>query len=463
MAPGTVRAGLIAQYERDPLVLYTGDVENGAVVSDRLYTSLGASVDLSRRVSARIVVPIGGQWGSEVPSLAGDGFAMGDIDLGGRVRFLDSKVLSTAVRLDVTLPLGGQEMWFGEQSLRGLGGLVAELKLGPARVIGDVGIIGRPAVATGQDFTLGSELTLGGNAMLDVWPEHVSVGAGVLSRAGFPNLWGGGAENPAELVAGGQFRTEGPWQIDVGFGRGLADGYGTTQFRGWGGVTYVHVKQPKLPKPAPVTAYVPTVEPTDEELFIEPIPEEPEWKPEELARVEEKEIIIRDPIQFVFAKPDILPISQPTLEAIAKLMEENPEISALVIEGHASDEGSYEYNYDLSVRRSLAIFQALVQVGVNPARLSIRGMGEVAPVAQGTTEEELAKNRRVIFHIVRRLRAGEESPPMRTEGAFPWNGAPAKFDVAKAPEPPPPPEDTKKKRPGKPDDTDPEQFREDEE
>ncbi|MFZ5481447.1 MAG: OmpA family protein [Myxococcota bacterium] len=463
MPPGTVRVGLVAQYERDPLVLYEGAYEDGAVVHDRLHTTAGVSLDLTRRLSARLTVPFAGQWGSEVPALSGDGFGMGDVAVGGRFRFLDLPYLSTAVRGDVTLPLGAQNLWIGEQSVRGFGGLVAEAKIGPARVAGDVGVIGRQAVDTGEDFTLGSELALAGTAMLDVWPDHVAVGAGVLSRAGFPNLWGGGAENPVELVAGGQFRTIGPWQVDVGFGRGLAAGYGTTQFRGWAGLTWVHLRPPKLPKVAPVVAYSPvTPDVPDDLLVIEPEPES--WKPQELARVEETEIVIRDPIQFELATANILPESLPTLEAIARLLSEHPEIAHIVVEGHASEEGSFAYNYDLSVRRSLAIFQALVTVGVHPARVSCRGMGEVAPVQAGLSEAELAKNRRVIFHIMRRLHAGEAGPAMTPDLAYPWSGEPAKFDVAKAPDPPKPPEEEAPKRPpATRDETDPDQFREEDE
>ena len=86
---------------------------------------------------------------------------------------------------------------------------------------------------------------------------------------------------------------------------------------------------------------------------------------------------------------------------VAKLINEDIQIGHLVIEGHASEEGSYGYNYDLSNLRARAIYRALVEAGVHPDRLSHRGYGEAIPIKSGEDEASLALNRRVEFHIVR--------------------------------------------------------------
>jgi hypothetical protein len=130
--------------------------------------------------------------------------------------------------------------------------------------------------------------------------------------------------------------------------------------------------------------------------------------------------------------------------AIAKLMSEKPEIAHLVIEGHASEEGDFRYNYKLSLERSLAGYEALVAAGVHPWRLSCRAMGEVQPVVPGDTPEALATNRRVLFHVVRQLRAEEPTPPEMTAPVkVPWTGEPAQvlpLPERAAPTPPPAPE-----------------------
>ncbi|MDP2310420.1 MAG: OmpA family protein [Pseudomonadota bacterium] len=461
--PGTVRVGTMLQYERDPLILYQLDREAGSVVANRFMAHLGVSVDLTKRLSARFVLPIAGQWGSEVERLAADQGGIGDATLGARVRLFDLGPVSTAARADIYLPFGTKSAYLGETGLRGMGGLVAQAQFGPLALLADAGVLGRAVVPTDQDFSLGSELVLSGGVRVDIWPDNVAVGAGVLSRTGFTNFWGPGAESPTELVAGIQLRPMTDWRLDVGFGRGLAAGYGTTQFRVYTGLTWQ--RTPPLPQsltPEPLAKVLITEAP---DLPVDPVEvvviEKPVWKEDELARVEESQIVIRDPIQFELATARILPESIPTLVAISKLLAEHPEIGHLVIEGHASEEGSFSYNYDLSIRRSLAIFQELVLAGTYPARLSCRGMGEVEPVMLGSAETQLATNRRVIFHIVRRLKAGEQPPAQRAEMLLPWNGDPKTFvppPPMPLPEPTPPPKATPKQQEDYP--TDPNLFRE---
>src|SRR5262245_61961329 len=76
---GAFRAGVFAQIERDPLVRYEHEEIVGAVVRNRVATVFGASVDLSDRFAARLTLPVVAQWGSEVPSLSGDGVGAGDV------------------------------------------------------------------------------------------------------------------------------------------------------------------------------------------------------------------------------------------------------------------------------------------------------------------------------------------------------------------------------------------------
>ena len=84
---------------------------------------------------------------------------------------------------------------------------------------------------------------------------------------------------------------------------------------------------------------------------------------------------------------------------MAGILAGNPHVRQVVIEGHASVEGEHGYNYELSIRRAMAVVRALVEAGVHPSRLSARGMGEVDPVSAGTDEASLAASRRVLFLI----------------------------------------------------------------
>jgi hypothetical protein len=68
-------------------------------------------------------------------------------------------------------------------------------------------------------------------------------------------------------------------------------------------------------------------------------------------------------------------------------------------------------------------------------------MGEVEPVGAGTEEAELARSRRVVFHITRRFTPGEPLPVYTPGIRVPWTGDPAKISEGPPlPEPPPAPE-----------------------
>jgi type IX secretion system PorP/SprF family membrane protein len=80
------------------------------------------------------------------------------------------------------------------------------------------------------------------------------------------------------------------------------------------------------------------------------------------------------------------------------LMHKNPKM-ILVIEGHASSEGSSLYNLNLSAQRSKAVQQFFIERGIAKERLSIDFYGEEAPLNSNRTEQERAENRRVHFEI----------------------------------------------------------------
>ena len=67
----------------------------------------------------------------------------------------------------------------------------------------------------------------------------------------------------------------------------------------------------------------------------------------------------------------------------------------LSIFGYTDDLGSAEYNQKLSVRRAAAVRDYLVQAGLNPAIINVKGYGKTSPLVPDTDAESRAKNRRV--------------------------------------------------------------------
>ena len=100
-------------------------------------------------------------------------------------------------------------------------------------------------------------------------------------------------------------------------------------------------------------------------------------------------------IHFDTDKAELKPESEPVLAEIAKLLKANAGLKLLVV-GHTDNQGTLDYNLDLSQRRALAVVDALAsRHGVARERLTPRGLGFLAPVASNRTDEGRAKNRRV--------------------------------------------------------------------
>jgi outer membrane protein OmpA-like peptidoglycan-associated protein len=427
---GTYRIGVQLQYDRDPLLLYQFRKEVGAVVANRDTLYLGVAWQASKRIGFRVVLPGAFQWGSEVPTLSGDGAGLGDASVGIRVRALDTSVFDLEADADVYAPTSTPDGYFGERNVRLNAGVATTVAAGRSSIGVGLHTMLRPAVDSEYDFILGSELTANIGLRYEVWRDHAALQTALLARAGYDHFLAAPAENPLIWMSGLSLLPRRDLQVDLLIGRGLTAGYGTSQLRATAALTYIH--RPAQRSAPAVVAKAPTeVVPEDVEFTVEPEPEPkaPAWAEGELARVEAQQIVIRDPIQFELGTDNILPESEPTLRAIAKILDDNPQILDMVVEGHASEEGSFIYNYSLSLTRALAINRRLVEVGVHPARLSCRGMGETQPIASVTpdmtpeqAEAALAQNRRVIFHIVRQLQPGEPWPEYGTTVKVPWTG-----------------------------------------
>ncbi|MDC3130233.1 PorP/SprF family type IX secretion system membrane protein [Bacteroidota bacterium] len=104
-------------------------------------------------------------------------------------------------------------------------------------------------------------------------------------------------------------------------------------------------------------------------------------------------------LQFGFDKDEIEYSSYNTLTDLSILMLKNPNMN-LIIEGHASEEGSEKYNLSLSARRAKSVQSFFIKRGIEKNRLTIDFYGEKSPINSNNTEEERALNRRVEFDII---------------------------------------------------------------
>ncbi|MGL4959463.1 MAG: OmpA family protein, partial [Plesiomonas sp.] len=69
----------------------------------------------------------------------------------------------------------------------------------------------------------------------------------------------------------------------------------------------------------------------------------------------------------------------------------------VVVEGHADERGTPEYNIALGERRASAVKMYLQGRGVNAEQVSIVSYGKEKPAVLGHTEDAYAKNRRAVL------------------------------------------------------------------
>lgn len=82
------------------------------------------------------------------------------------------------------------------------------------------------------------------------------------------------------------------------------------------------------------------------------------------------------------------------LDKLARFMRKNSRRN-VKIEGYAYNTGSGEYNDTLSRRRAEAVREVLLDDGINPERVRVRGLGSRYPVATENTSAGRQANRRV--------------------------------------------------------------------
>ena len=101
-------------------------------------------------------------------------------------------------------------------------------------------------------------------------------------------------------------------------------------------------------------------------------------------------------VYFDFDKSTVSSEFSAILDAHAKFLNENSNVSVL-IEGHADERGTPEYNIALGERRAKAVVTYLENMGVSSSQLSVVSYGEEKPMVKDRTEAAFAKNRRAVL------------------------------------------------------------------
>ena len=106
--------------------------------------------------------------------------------------------------------------------------------------------------------------------------------------------------------------------------------------------------------------------------------------------------IVSYDIVFDVGKATLKPESIPEITRIVALMVDNPSLK-YEVQGHTDNTGSASSNMKLSQKRAQAVVDKLVSLGISADRLTAVGKGQEEPIADNSTEEGRAQNRRVVF------------------------------------------------------------------
>jgi len=90
--------------------------------------------------------------------------------------------------------------------------------------------------------------------------------------------------------------------------------------------------------------------------------------------------------------------AQATLDRQASWLKSNTSVS-VVVEGHADERGTREYNLALGERRATAAKNYLVSTGVEAGRVSTVSYGKERPAVTGSDEGSWSQNRRAVTVI----------------------------------------------------------------
>ena len=107
------------------------------------------------------------------------------------------------------------------------------------------------------------------------------------------------------------------------------------------------------------------------------------------------EINVGDRVFFDFDKSTLRPNGRTTIERWAAWLKTYPA-NKVMIEGHADERGTREYNLALGERRANAAREYLISLGIDPNRVKTISYGKERPAIPGSNENAYAQNRRSV-------------------------------------------------------------------
>jgi outer membrane protein OmpA-like peptidoglycan-associated protein len=462
--PARWEAGALFQYADDPLVANAGRVEYPVVEHQLVAHLYGAWAPTDwLRLSLEVpAVLLQGSANEPILRLADgtlQGGGLGDIRLIPQVAFYDGRSTGQAwardpgfaigLALPVSLPTGSGERLQSE-SVRAEPRLVFDYATSAGWGLGlNLGVLLREPHRF-ESLEIDHQLTYGAALRVPVARQVAALVVEITGAITPGADEGSSAESPLEGLAALRLFV-GDGIVTAGGGAGLVDGYGAPDARLLLGFAFAPTVDPPPPEPEPVIEPPPADDDgdglTNEHDQCPEVPEDFDFnldedgcpdpdndgdgildasdecpdQPESINEFQDDDgcpdevpvhvgpthIEIEGTIYFDYDSATIQARSLPIIDAVAGALAEHPELLRVQVEGHTDSQGDDDYNRTLSQRRAESVVTALVERGVDPARLSPVGFGESRLIDQRDSEEAHQTNRRVEFLILEREGEGE--------------------------------------------------------
>jgi len=112
-----------------------------------------------------------------------------------------------------------------------------------------------------------------------------------------------------------------------------------------------------------------------------------------------KDIISLPGVNFETGRDTLLQGTEYLLQTAADTLKKHPDL-LIEVAGHSDDVGDASLNIGLSMRRAQTVRNYLIGYGVDQSRLTHKGYGEAQPIADNSTANGRATNRRVELRLV---------------------------------------------------------------
>ncbi|MDB5274732.1 MAG: tpn50 [Chitinophagaceae bacterium] len=110
-------------------------------------------------------------------------------------------------------------------------------------------------------------------------------------------------------------------------------------------------------------------------------------------------IVLRN-VFFDVDKATLTKESEVELNKLVEVLQQNPTVN-MEISGHTDSDGEAQHNHDLSQARAQSVYDYLVVKGIAKERMSVKGYGELKPVANNDSEENKQLNRRTEIEFLK--------------------------------------------------------------